>query len=269
MTGISRGANRAIAQKFAWSNYRTFADVGTAQGDLAVQIAVANSHLSGFGFDLPEVGPIFEEYVEQHGLNGRLRFHPGNFFTDSLPKVDVITIGDILHDWDLDEKKMLLRKAHDALSDGGAVIIYDTIIDDDRSQNAFGLMMSLNMLVETPGGFDYTGRDCIAWMKEVGFREAHGEHLAGPDSMVVGTKWRAPRPQRFGIAGASHHLYSKIIVLFRYNRIRFSMCHRTARDNTTFSTSLPFSTRFSSESRCEIRTTPCSIIGPSSSTSVT
>ncbi|HXX14372.1 MAG TPA: methyltransferase [Candidatus Eremiobacteraceae bacterium] len=188
MTGISRGANSAIAQKFAWSNYRTFADVGTAQGDLAVQIAVANSHLSGFGFDLPEVGPIFEEYVEQHGLNGRLRFHPGNFFTDSLPKVDVITMGHVLHDWDLDEKKMLLRKAHDALSDRGAVIIYDTIIDDDRSQNAFGLMMSLNMLVETPGGFDYTGRDCIAWMKEVGFREAHVEHLAGPDSMVVGTK---------------------------------------------------------------------------------
>jgi O-methyltransferase domain/Dimerisation domain len=188
MTGISRGANRAIAKKFAWSKYRTFADVGTAQGDLAVQIAVANAHLNGFGFDLPEVGPIFEEYAEEHGVNGRLRFHAGNFFTDALPRVDVITMGHILHDWDLDEKKMLLRKAHDALTDNGAVIVYDAIIDDDRSQNAFGLMMSLNMLVETPGGFDYTGRDCMGWMKEVGFREAHVEHLAGPDSMVVGIK---------------------------------------------------------------------------------
>ncbi len=188
MTGISRGANMAIARKVPWKQYRTFADVGTAQGDLAVQIALANQHLNGLGFDLAKVGPIFEEYVEQNGLNGRLSFQAGNFFEDPLPMVDVITMGHILHDWNLDEKKMLLRKAHAALNPGGAVVIYETIIDDDRSQNAFGLMMSLNMLIETPGGFDYTGQDCITWMKEVGFRDARVEHLAGPDSMVIGNK---------------------------------------------------------------------------------
>jgi ubiquinone/menaquinone biosynthesis C-methylase UbiE len=188
MTGISRGANQAIANKAAWSQYRTFADVGTAQGDLAVQIALANPHLNGFGYDLPEVGPIFKEYVAQHNLDGRLRFHPGNFFEDSLPNVDVITMGHILHDWNLDEKKMLLRKAYQALNPGGAVIVYDSIIDDDRSQNAFALLMSLNMLVESPGGFDYTGQDCISWMHEVGFREATVHHLHGPDSMIVATK---------------------------------------------------------------------------------
>ena len=188
MTGISRGANMAIAKRLPWAKYKTYADVGTAQGDLAVQIALANSHLQGLGFDLAEVGPIFEEYVEQHHLSGRLRFQPGNFFQDPLPKVDVITMGHILHDWNLEEKKMLLRKAHEALPDGGAVVIYESIIDDDRSRNAFGLMMSLNMLIESPGGFDYTGRDCMGWMKEVGFREAHVEHLLGPESMVVGIK---------------------------------------------------------------------------------
>jgi hypothetical protein len=188
MTGISKGANRAIAQKIPWKQYKTFADVGTAQGDLAVQIALANPHLSGFGFDLPEVGPIFEEYAEQHGLNGRVKFRAGNFFEDPLPQVDVITMGHILHDWNLEEKKMLLGKAHAALSAGGAVVIYDAIIDDDRSQNAFGLMASLNMLIETPGGFDYTGADCMGWMKEAGFRETRVEHLMGPDSMVVGIK---------------------------------------------------------------------------------
>jgi hypothetical protein len=188
MTGISRGSNRAIANKALWAQYRTFADVGTAQGDLAVQIALANKHLNGLGFDLPEVGPIFEEYAEQLGLDGRLRFHPGNFFDDPLPRVDVITMGHILHDWNLEQKKMLLSKAHAALNPGGAVVIYETIIDDDRSQNAFGLMMSLNMLIETPGGFDFTGADCIGWLKEVGFRDGRVEHLAGPDSMVVGIK---------------------------------------------------------------------------------
>jgi hypothetical protein len=68
------------------------------------------------------------------------------------------------------------------------VVVYDSIIDDDRSQNAFGLMMSLNMLVETSGGFDYTGADCQEWMREAGFRETRVEHLVGPDSMVVGIK---------------------------------------------------------------------------------
>jgi hypothetical protein len=188
MTGISRGANLAIARKVPWSHYRTFADAGTAQGDLAVQIALANPHLSGIGFDLPEVGPIFEDYVDQNGLGERLRFQGGNSFQDPMPKVDVITLGHILHDWDLDEKKALLRKAHEAISPGGCVVVYDSVIDDDRSQNAFGLMMSLNMLIETPGGFDYTGADCMGWMKEAGFREARVEPLVGPDSMVVGVK---------------------------------------------------------------------------------
>ncbi len=188
MTGISRGANMTIARQFPWKQYRTFADAGTAQGDLAVQIALANSHLNGKGFDLPEVAPIFEEYADQNGLAQRLEFVPGNFFEDSLPKVDVITMGHILHDWNLEEKRMLLRKAYEAVPAGGALVVYDTIIDDDRSKNVFGLLMSLNMLIETPGGFDYSGADCTAWMQEAGFRETRVEHLVGPDSMVVGIK---------------------------------------------------------------------------------
>ena len=97
-------------------------------------------------------------------------------------------MGHILHDWDVETKRMLIRKAWEALPEGGAFIAYDAIIDDDRSGNAFGLMMSLNMLIETPGGFDYTGADCAGWMKEAGFRESRVEALVGPDSMVVGIK---------------------------------------------------------------------------------
>ena len=188
MSGISHGANLAIARKIPWAKYKTFADLGTAQGDLAVQIALANPHLKGIGFDLPEVGPVFDEYVGANGVRDRLHFQPGSFFTDNLPQVDVITMGHILHDWNLEEKKMLVRKAYDALPSGGSLVVYDAIIDDDRSKNAFGLLMSLNMLIETPGGFDYTGADCIGWMKEAGFQEAYVEPLVGPDSMVVGKR---------------------------------------------------------------------------------
>jgi O-methyltransferase domain/Dimerisation domain len=188
MTGISRGANLAIAAKFPWADYKTVVDAGPAQGDLLVQVLLKNTHLSGVGFDLPEVAPIFEEYVAVNGLSSRLKFVPGSFFTDPLPKADVIMMGHILHDWNLEEKRMLIRRAYDALPEGGALIAYDSLIDDDRSKNAFGLLMSLNMLIETNGGFDYSGADCVAWMKDAGFRQARVEHLVGPDSMVVGIK---------------------------------------------------------------------------------
>jgi hypothetical protein len=188
MTGISHGANLTIARQFPWANYHTFVDVGTAQGDLAVQVALANPHLHGQGFDLPEVAPIFEEYVAQTGAADRLTFTAGSFFDDALPTADVVMMGHILHDWDLPTKKLLIGKAYDALPAGGAFIVYESIIDDDRSKNAFGLMMSLNMLIETPGGFDYTGADCTGWMKEAGFSSTRVEPLVGPDSMVIGIK---------------------------------------------------------------------------------
>ena len=188
MTGLSRGANMAIARKFPWANYKTFADIGTAQGDLALQIAKHNPHLQGIGYDLAEVAPIFEEYAQVNGVADRLRFQTGDFFNEPLPNVDVITMGHILHDWNLETKKLLLRKSYEAVPEGGAVVIYEAIIDDDRSKNAFGLLMSLNMLIETQDGFDYTGADCQGWMKEAGFRETRVEPLVGPESMVIGIK---------------------------------------------------------------------------------
>jgi hypothetical protein len=188
MTGLSMGASMAIAEKFPWTDYQTVADVGGAQGGLLVQLCLAHPHLRGHNFDLPVVGPIFEEYVAANGLSDRLGFLSGNFFDDPLPHADVITMGHILHDWDLDQKRMLIEKAYNALPKGGAFIVFEALIDDDRRQNAFGLLMSLNMLIETPGGFDYTGRECSQWMRDAGFSSTRVEPLAGPDSMVVGIK---------------------------------------------------------------------------------
>ena len=188
MTGISAGPAEVIAANFPWKDYKTFMDLGPAQGMIPATLARAHPHLTGIGFDLPAVEPVFEEFIAQRGVKDRVRFHGGNFFEDPLPKVDVIIMGHILHDWDITRKKVILRKAIDALPQGGAVVVYDAIIDDERRNNAFGLMMSLNMLIETPGGFDYTGADCQAWMREVGFSKTRVEPLPGPDSMVIGLK---------------------------------------------------------------------------------
>ncbi len=188
MSGISAGAAHAIAGAFPWRDYKTFMDLGSAQGMVPATLAGAHPHLTGIGFDLPPVKPVFEEFIARRGVEDRVRFRGGNFFEDRLPKVDVIVMGHILHDWDLGQKKALLGKAFDALPNGGAIVVYDAIIDDDRRENAFGLMMSLNMLIETAGGFDYTGEDCQAWMREVGFSKTRIEPLVGPDSMVIGFK---------------------------------------------------------------------------------
>ena len=188
MTGLSTGAALALAEKFPWDRHHTVIDIGAAEGCVPVQLALRHPHLTGGGFDLPAAGPIFEEYVASHGLTDRLRFYPGDFFADPLPPADVLVLGHILHDWSLEEKLVLLRRAYHALPEGGALIVYESIIDDDRRANTFGLLMSVNMLIETPAGFDYTGADCRSWMADIGFRDSYTEPLAGPDSMVVGIK---------------------------------------------------------------------------------
>lgn len=188
MSGISAGAAHALAGSFPWDRYQTVIDVGCAEGCVPVQVARAHEHITGGGFDLPAVGPFFDESVAAAGLSDRLSFYPGDFFTDPLPGADVLILGHILHDWDADEKRTLLAKAHAALPDGGALIVYEAIIDDDRRANAFGLLLSLTMLIETHGGFDFTGADCQGWMRDVGFSDTYVQHLVGPDSMVVAIK---------------------------------------------------------------------------------
>jgi hypothetical protein len=188
MTGASHGVNVHLATHFPWHDYGTIADIGAAQGDTVVQIVAANSGMTGYAYDLPPLAPIVEDHAARCGVAERVHFVSGDFFVDDFPRADVIVMGHVLHDWDLETKRMLLAKAHAALPEGGALIVYEAMIDDDRSSNAFGLLMSLNMLIETPGGFDYTPIDCAGWMRDAGFRDTRAEPLTGPDSMVVAIK---------------------------------------------------------------------------------
>ncbi len=188
MTGGTLPVAKALAAKFNWQNYKTIIDVGTAQGCLPVQIAHAHPHISGGGFDLPPVAPHFGNYVREHDLSHRLRFYAGDFLQDPLPSADVLVFGRVLHNWDIATKRMLLKKAHDALPAGGALIVYERLIDDKRRVNAAALLASVNMVIMTAGGFDFTGADCIGWMREAGFRDMRVELLTSEYSMVVGTK---------------------------------------------------------------------------------
>ena len=178
----------AMAERFPWRDYRTLFDVGTAQGCLPVRIALSHPHIAGGGFDLPPLKGLFEDYVSRHGLGDRLHFQAGDFFKDPLPSADVLVMGRVLHNWDLTTKRMLLRKAYEALRRGGALIVYESLIDDERRKSISGLTASLNMLVMTASGFDFSGADCIAWMTEADFKECRVVPLTTILSMVVGTK---------------------------------------------------------------------------------
>jgi hypothetical protein len=188
MTGGTLPVAKALAAKFPWQDYKTVIDVGTAQGCLPVQIAHAHPHITGGGFDLPPVNPLFDNYARDHGLCDRLRFYAGDFLQDPLPSADVLVLGRVLHNWDLVTKRMLLKKAYDALPAGGALIVYERLIDDERRVNAAALLTSVNMVIMTAGGFDFTGADCIGWMREAGFRDMRVEPLTSEHSMVVGMK---------------------------------------------------------------------------------
>ncbi len=188
MSGISAGNFKAFAATFDFSRYATLCDVGGATGQLACMVAEAHPHLSCQSFDLPPVVPIATKRIAAAGLAGRVTAVGGDFFRDPLPKADVITMGMILHDWNLEKKKQLIAKAYDALPEGGAFVAIEALIDDARRENAFGLLMSLNMLVEFGDAFDFTHADFVGWCREAGFRRFDMIRLAGPSSAAIAYK---------------------------------------------------------------------------------
>jgi hypothetical protein len=188
MTGLSRINFEAFAEKFDFSRYKTLCDVGGATGLLAIEVAKRHPHLTCTSFDLPAVEPVAKKSIAAAGLQDRVTTAAGDFFKDPLPKADVITMGMILHDWNLEKKMGLIRAAYDALPAGGAFVAIEALIDDERRKNAFGLLMSLNMLIEFGDAFDYSGEDFRGWCKEVGFTRFDVIHLAGPSSAAVAYK---------------------------------------------------------------------------------
>lgn len=188
MTGVQMGNFIAFANQFDFSTYKTLCDIGGSGGDLSAQVALNNGHMECTTFDLPPVSPIAQENINAIGLGDTVNVVSGDFFTDDFPKADVITMGQILHDWGTKDKKMLIAKAYEALPKRGAFVVIENVIDADRSKNVFGLLMSLNMLIETPAGYDFSTSDFEELTKEAGFVKTSIMPLAGPSSAAIAIK---------------------------------------------------------------------------------
>jgi precorrin-6B methylase 2 len=188
MAGVQMGNFAALVECFDFSRFKTLCDVGGASAALSVQVARRHPHMRCISADLPQVEPIARRRIEAAGVADRVQALALDFLKDPIPSVDIITMGNILHDWGHKEKMQLMHSAHAALNEGGVLIAIENVIDDERRENAFGLMMSLNMLVETPGGFDYTGADFAGWAAEAGFHRTEILPLAGPSSAAIAYK---------------------------------------------------------------------------------
>ena len=188
MTGLSRLNFETFAEKFDFSNVKTLCDVGGATGLLSIEAAKRHPHLTCISYDLPVVEPIAKRHIAAAGLEARVSTAAGDFFKDPLPKADLITMGMILHDWNLEKKMHLIRASYEALPPGGALVAIEALIDDARRVNVQGLLMSLNMLIEFGDAFDYSGADFRRWCGEVGFTRFEVIHLAGPSSAAIAYK---------------------------------------------------------------------------------
>ena len=188
MSGIQMGNFIAFAQSFDFTKYKTLVDVGGSAGILSLMVAKHQPHMSCVTFDLPPVVPVADATIQKFQLSGRVKAAGGDFFSGPVPKADIVVMGNILHDWEEETKLMLMQKAYDALPAGGAFVAIENIIDDDRKQNAFGMMMSLNMLIETGKGFDYTFADFSRWAKVAGFTSTAILPLTGPASAAIAYK---------------------------------------------------------------------------------
>ncbi len=188
MESSSRRNFELLAERFPFDRYTCLCDVGGADALLSRIVGAAHPHLQCVSVDLPAVTELAQRKLAADRLGDRVRAVAGNFLVDQLPTADVITMGMILHDWNLDRKQELIAKAYQSLPAGGAFIVIESLIDDDRRENTAGLLMSLNMLVEFGDGFDYTAADFRKWCSSAGFRSFDVIPLEAGSSAAVAYK---------------------------------------------------------------------------------
>ncbi|MFI9275852.1 methyltransferase [Kitasatospora sp. NPDC052896] len=157
-----------LARELDWSRYTSFVDVGGGRGNVASRIATAHPHLRGAVFDLPALRPLFDELVATAGTAERVTFHGGDFFATDLPEADVLVFGHVLPDWPVADRRELLRRAHKAVRPGGAVVLYDAMIDPDERDPEV-LLQRINHTMIRDDSSAYSLQQARDYLAEAGF----------------------------------------------------------------------------------------------------
>ncbi len=191
MHSFSVHSGRALAEAFDFSPYTQLLDVGGASGAYCIEAIRCYPNLRAVVFDLPEPLQIAKEKISESGYSDRIKLHIGDFFKDELPKgSDVILLSMILHDWSSETNLKILRKCYNGLPSGGVVIVSELMMDNDKTGPVPAALMSLNMLIETEGGRNYTWSEYIEWLMKIGFKNIKRVNIESPgaNGILIGYK---------------------------------------------------------------------------------
>jgi acetylserotonin N-methyltransferase len=176
-----------VVEAFDLSGYRKLVDLGGATGHLAVAACKRYPHLRAAVFDLPPVLPLAREMVDASGVADRIELIPGDFFADALPEADLFAVGRILHDWSLDKIERLLRVICERLPAGGALLVAEKLLADDKTGPSWAVVQSLNMLVCTEGKERALG-EYTELLRAAGFRDVQGRRTSTPLDAILAVK---------------------------------------------------------------------------------
>ncbi|GAA2102480.1 methyltransferase [Actinomadura alba] len=177
-----------LSRQIDWSRWTKIVDLGGARGNVAGILLQAHPHLTGTVFDMPPLEPLFAEHMARLGVQDRARYQGGDWFDDPLPEGEALLCGHALHNWTAEQRRTVISKAFDAVRPGGAFMVYDLMMDEERSR-LNPLLLSLAMTLSV-GGSGYLGSECREWMREAGFVDIVAVPLKDYDghTVVIGRK---------------------------------------------------------------------------------
>jgi len=168
---------KLVAKDFDFSSYNTCLDIGGCLGAFSIEMKLVNPHLDVTTFDLPLIENYVNDFLKEEEMHDKVKVISGDFFEEEFPKTDIVSMGNILHDWSLERKRLLIRKAYDCLNENGVFIVIEKFIDNDREVDTPGIYMSFTLLVEGFDGYNTSKEELEALSKEAGFKsiEFHTE----------------------------------------------------------------------------------------------
>lgn len=187
MHGFGQLSSPRLAAAFDLSRFGRVVDLGGGTGHLAVALCRRYPRLRAVVFDLPQAIPLARELAGGTEVAERIDFVAGDFFADPLPEADLFAVGRVLHDWGDDKTRLLLRKIHDRLPAGGALLVAEKLLDDDKAGPPDAVLQSLNMLVVTEGR-ERTLGEYGTLLRGVGFASVEGRRTGSPLDAVLAVR---------------------------------------------------------------------------------
>ncbi|MGA3328262.1 MAG: class I SAM-dependent methyltransferase [Terriglobia bacterium] len=187
MDGFGQLSSPAVVAAFDLGRFRRLVDLGGGTGHLALTACARYPQLQGAVFDLPAAISTTRDYVGRRSLGVQVDLIVGDFFTDPLPEADIFALGRILHDWSEDKIRTLLKKVWERLPSGGALLIAEKLLNDDKTGPVPALMQSLSMLVCTEGK-ERTLAEYTALLRQAGFAQVMGKVTNAPLDAILAVK---------------------------------------------------------------------------------